>query len=77
MGAQKSVLVSCGSAAVLLAAASGPAFGRPVERIEFSVNVTNIFDANAVTGTRDAALPAGIIALARTQYGRITPASVR
>lgn len=45
--------------------------GRPVERIEFSVNVTNIFDANAVTGTRDATLPAGSIALARTQHGRI------
>lgn len=70
--AHDSELITAGSANAGLFAR-----GRPVERIEFSVNVTNIFDANAVTGTRDAALPAGIIALARTQYGWITPASVR
>ncbi|WP_082468203.1 MULTISPECIES: TonB-dependent receptor [unclassified Sphingomonas] len=50
---------------------------RPVDRVELGISATNLFDANAIVGTLDAAIPATGIAQANTLYGRLISTSVR
>ncbi|WP_235528345.1 TonB-dependent receptor domain-containing protein [Sphingomonas sp. Leaf231] len=50
---------------------------RPIERLELSVNATNVLNTMAITETLEASIPANNIALARTLYGRMVSASAR
>jgi len=50
---------------------------RPVERVELSVNASNLFDTLAITDILDASVPASGVSMARTLYGRTVSASAR
>ncbi|MET0360356.1 MAG: TonB-dependent receptor [Sphingobium sp.] len=50
---------------------------RPVERLELSVNASNVFDKKAFTEIVDASIPASGVANGRTLYGRLVSASAR
>lgn len=50
---------------------------RPMERLEFSVNASNLFNERAITSISEGAIPASGVVMARTMYGRTVSASAR
>jgi outer membrane receptor protein involved in Fe transport len=50
---------------------------RPIEKVEVSLNVSNLFDKLAITDVLEGTIPSSGVAMARTLYGRTTSASVR
>lgn len=50
---------------------------RPVERVELSVNASNLFNTLAIVGTTESAIPASGVVSAQTLMGRTVSGSVR
>lgn len=50
---------------------------RPMEKLEFSVNASNLFNERAITGVSEGAIPASGVVMGRTMYGRTVSASAR
>lgn len=50
---------------------------RPVERVELSLNASNLFDTRAITETLGASVPSTGVGLAQTLYGRTVSTSAR
>jgi len=50
---------------------------RPIERVELSLNASNIFNTRAITDVANATIPAGGVAFAQTLYGRTISTSAR
>lgn len=50
---------------------------RPVDRVELSLNASNLFDTRAITETLGASVPATGVGLAQTLYGRTVSTSAR
>ncbi len=50
---------------------------RPMERLEFSVNASNLFNERAITSISEGSIPASGVVMARTMYGRTVSASAR
>ena len=50
---------------------------RPMERVELSVNASNVFDERAITDILEGTIPATGVVMARPMYGRTVSASAR
>nr|WP_033926849.1 TonB-dependent receptor [Sphingomonas sp. 35-24ZXX] len=50
---------------------------RPMERVELSVNASNLLNERAITSVSEGAIPASGVVMARTMYGRTVSASAR
>ncbi len=50
---------------------------RPMEKLEFSVNASNLLNERAITGVSEGAIPAAGVVMGRTMYGRTVSASAR
>ncbi|HKR91265.1 TonB-dependent receptor domain-containing protein [Novosphingobium sp.] len=50
---------------------------RPIERVELSFNVNNLFDVKALTDVSAASMPANGVTLAQTLYGRTISTALR
>lgn len=50
---------------------------RPMERVELSVNASNLFNERAITSIGEASIPATGVVMGRTMYGRTVSASAR
>ncbi|WP_033922766.1 TonB-dependent receptor domain-containing protein, partial [Sphingomonas sp. 37zxx] len=50
---------------------------RPMERVELSVNASNLLNERAITAVTEGAIPASGVVMARTMYGRTVTTSAR
>lgn len=50
---------------------------RPMERVELSVNASNLLNERAITSVSEGAIPASGVVMVRTMYGRTVSASAR
>ncbi|WP_040370633.1 TonB-dependent receptor [Blastomonas sp. AAP53] len=50
---------------------------RPMERVELSVNASNLLNERAITSISEGAIPASGVVMGRTMYGRTVSASAR